>query len=221
VKYLDDIKQILASIESTKQSLDFQKECLIELLKEIRDDTELLGLMIPDIYWADIIDFESLRKSLNLTKTTIREYIKPIQTETQCNVCGEYLYANSLTKVMLLKRGYDENICEKCKKTRADNKYNQDKESRIKWEQERVKRQQRLYELRTMPYELYLQTEEWLCTRNVKLRQAKYRCQVCNSDESLNVHHRTYENRGNENYKDLIVLCRNCHKLYHFGGDGK
>ena len=76
----------------------------------------------------------------------------------------------------------------------------------------------RLRELRRMGYREYLQTPEWQERREQHLRSARYRCQVCNSDSGLNVHHRSYDRRGEEAWADLIVLCRVCHKTFH-GGD--
>lgn len=69
--------------------------------------------------------------------------------------------------------------------------------------------------LKTMPYEKYLQTEHWKATRKKALKKANYKCEVCNSIEELNVHHKTYEHRGEEPPEDLIVLCHHCHAKFH------
>jgi hypothetical protein len=74
---------------------------------------------------------------------------------------------------------------------------------------------ERLAELRAMPYTDYLRTQEWLRRRAVKLEVAEHRCQLCNSGEGLQVHHRTYERLGCEKMSDLLVLCRPCHTLFH------
>lgn len=73
----------------------------------------------------------------------------------------------------------------------------------------------RAHQLRTMPYKEYLKTPEWQKRRKAKLKEAKHRCQLCNDGGTLNVHHRTYENRGNEPLSDLIVLCEPCHERFH------
>lgn len=66
-----------------------------------------------------------------------------------------------------------------------------------------------------VPYAEYLQSPEWK-EKQQKARQfANHRCQVCNSSEDLNVHHRTYDRLGHEHMGDLIVLCRNCHEIFH------
>lgn len=73
--------------------------------------------------------------------------------------------------------------------------------------------------LRAMPYREYLKTDHWKATRNAALKRAGFRCQVCNNGNvTLNVHHRTYENRGNELSRDLIVLCQHCHQTFHDTG---
>lgn len=80
--------------------------------------------------------------------------------------------------------------------------------------------------LRSMPYEEYLLTPEWDARRMHKILSAGKKCQVCNSGSPLNVHHRTYIRRGVERWSDLIVLCVECHELFHAhrrladGGEG-
>jgi 5-methylcytosine-specific restriction endonuclease McrA len=65
-------------------------------------------------------------------------------------------------------------------------------------------------------YDLYLKTERWKTLRKSALEAALQRCQVCNSDKSLQVHHRQYPKVfGQENLSFLIVLCRRCHALFH------
>lgn len=84
-----------------------------------------------------------------------------------------------------------------------------------RWRLEREAEQRLRDSLPTMPYKEYLQTEHWKETRKGALKRAGYKCQLCNSDLMLQVHHRTYERRGNEQARDLIVLCQRCHKDFH------
>jgi 5-methylcytosine-specific restriction endonuclease McrA len=64
-----------------------------------------------------------------------------------------------------------------------------------------------------LKYEEYLRTAHWL---NVKKRQLQkhQKCQVCGSQENLQVHHNTY-NPFKEEENDLIVLCKSCHEKFH------
>lgn len=73
-------------------------------------------------------------------------------------------------------------------------------------------------ELAAMRYADYLLTPEWEARRKAMLKAAGYRCMVCNRDRVTNVHHRTYERRGVEHPSDLIVLCDECHMLFHRHG---
>lgn len=77
------------------------------------------------------------------------------------------------------------------------------------------RQRERIHQLRAMPYKEYLLSEHWLETRNRKLKQARFQCQLCNAPWPLQVHHRTYERRGCEDMGDLTVLCRPCHAKFH------
>jgi len=64
-------------------------------------------------------------------------------------------------------------------------------------------------------YEQYISSKAWQIKRKEALNKAEDRCQVCNSDDKLEVHHRRYDNFGHEKEGDLIVLCHECHGLFH------
>lgn len=64
-------------------------------------------------------------------------------------------------------------------------------------------------------YQEYLSSDHWKETRLKALSIAGNRCQLCSSRDNLNVHHNTYANKGNEDLKDLVVLCRECHAKFH------
>lgn len=70
----------------------------------------------------------------------------------------------------------------------------------------------------TMPYAEYLKSEWWQSQRERVLGAYGHRCAVCDAQENLDVHHRTYANRGFEPLGDLIALCRDCHTLFHENG---
>lgn len=69
--------------------------------------------------------------------------------------------------------------------------------------------------LSDMPYNQYLQTPEWRARTKEKKKSVENRCQLCNSPNNLHTHHRTYDRRGEERDDDLIVLCAECHELFH------
>lgn len=64
-------------------------------------------------------------------------------------------------------------------------------------------------------YRAYLLTRVWRERRDKAIKAAGGRCQLCNSEKYLNVHHRTYARLGKELPNDLTVLCRACHEHFH------
>jgi 5-methylcytosine-specific restriction endonuclease McrA len=62
----------------------------------------------------------------------------------------------------------------------------------------------------------YMEQEEWQVRRVLALTRAGHQCQTCASrDTTLDVHHNSYKNYGNETPQDLVVLCRSCHQKLH------
>jgi len=66
-------------------------------------------------------------------------------------------------------------------------------------------------------YPTYLCTDHWQFLRRFVLKRDGYKCKICNSSKSLNIHHRSYEHLWNEQKypEDLIALCQTCHELFH------
>lgn len=69
-----------------------------------------------------------------------------------------------------------------------------------------------------MDYYDFLKTPYWKAIAEKVRYKADYKCQICNSSEGLNVHHRSYENHGDElhHMEDLICICKDCHEKHHF-----
>ncbi|MDF1599690.1 hypothetical protein PZ895_07860 [Mesorhizobium sp. YIM 152430] len=102
-------------------------------------------------------------------------------------------------------------LCSDCRQARRDREI-------APLLREQHSRQRRETELRTMPYQEYLRTPEWAARRKDALRRARFHCQTCAGGGQLHVHHRTYVRRGAEHSSDLIVLCADCHDLFHKHG---
>ncbi len=65
-------------------------------------------------------------------------------------------------------------------------------------------------------YELYLQNDYgWRDFRDTIIKTRDSQCEKCHSEIDLEVHHKTYNNVGNEKPEDVIVLCEPCHCLLH------
>jgi 5-methylcytosine-specific restriction endonuclease McrA len=128
----------------------------------------------------------------------------PLTVETRSDLQS---FRTDARRGRLFGRAY----CDDCKKRQ----YEQGAKGRAEAE---AQYRERLRDLKTMPYRDYLQSDEWKTTRRRALKRAQFRCQVCNKGESLNVHHRTYERRGEERNDDLLVLCQPCHEIFHRQG---
>lgn len=71
--------------------------------------------------------------------------------------------------------------------------------------------------IENMPYQDFLNTIYW---RGVSLfikRRDGWKCTECGSSDKVEVHHKTYNNHGDEtnNLNNLTTLCEKCHKEAH------
>ena len=67
-------------------------------------------------------------------------------------------------------------------------------------------------------YYLYLHSEQWREIRNKVIARDNCTCRICGGGAfgaDANVHHLTYRNIGNEDLKDLVTLCPDCHTKIH------
>ena len=63
-------------------------------------------------------------------------------------------------------------------------------------------------------YSAYIKTGHWYALRRAKLKLNK-RCEVCNSDKAIQVHHLKYRYWYDVTANDLCTLCADCHKDIH------
>jgi hypothetical protein len=171
------------------------QEIATDLLKNDKSYAPYFYWQLPDVEVATI--------------TAIVKRIPPLESDYICS-CGNKITFKTRAELTIFETlDKTKRSCNACKKSKiADAKQKATSESE--------KKAQRLKDLATMPYADYLKTPEWDKIRLRALKRVKYRCQVCNKKSVLNVHHRTYERRGHEKAADLIVLCKDCHRLYHF-----
>lgn len=79
-----------------------------------------------------------------------------------------------------------------------------------------VPTEDRVRELCSLTNEQYWETPEWYAMRRYIMARDERRCRICNSDNRISVHHRTYHRgRGKELPNDLITVCLECHELFH------
>lgn len=72
-------------------------------------------------------------------------------------------------------------------------------------------------------YQSYLKSNKWISIRNRVRKRARGKCELCpkwkdklkSDSENFIVHHLTYERVTKELLRDLMYLCRDCHKQVH------
>ena len=107
-----------------------------------------------------------------------------------CDVCGRRFASKNATAAQMMRAGKIR-VCDTCRRAGARTQ---------------------------LPYPEYLKTDHWQQRRLRALGKADNKCQVCAAVDRLEVHHNTYERLGHERDSDLVVLCRNCHGLFHDDG---
>lgn len=168
--------------------------------------------------WDGLIPTELVAPLIGVEPHNVHRHMRPITIELHCEDCGRLFEAEvtSRTKMRELRRKskWRHNRCPDC----TAKKEAMTREIRVRHAEQSMNRESRLAELKKMPYADYLQTPEWAEVRKSALKRARFRCQICNRSGRLNVHHRTYERRGEELSSDVIVLCATCHSIYHENG---
>lgn len=65
---------------------------------------------------------------------------------------------------------------------------------------------------RSREYRLYINSAEWKQRCADFIMRAGGKCQICRGSGNLDVHHRDYDCLGFEEFDDVMVICRRCHK---------
>lgn len=221
-RILDKIAQLQSNIHEvearTKEWVSQAKDEIDSMVREAIKVTTT-----PDerhhvarvLYW-DFGKCAIAASALNLKAYEMVEYVGTWTMERQCSKCRQFIVVEFRSMSEFRNRLDDDRyICPVC----ITEKHNQwAAESRAVAEQ-RAEQAARytayVQQLKTMPYVDYLYTEHWQNTRQKALARAGFRCQACNREKHLHVHHRTYERRGEELPEDLTVLCAPCHKTFH------
>jgi len=64
-------------------------------------------------------------------------------------------------------------------------------------------------------YNQFIKSIYWEKIRDKILKRADYKCRKCDS-KAIQVHHKKYTKFGYERFKDLVALCKTCHKYIHY-----
>ncbi len=207
-------RQEIAAVEAEMKSLKAQIGILKDEAQQIaydalvNADSESEGLQLAThLYWLhdDLIRAQTVGNYLGTHGAGVAYRVGKAVLKLRCIDCGETVeYFPTSRSDAKYHADSGTCVCDPC---------NEERHSGHSRRAEEYRRQIEI--LRAMPYSKYLQTDHWQNLRLRMLKRAGFKCQVCNSGGQLHVHHRTYVNRGNEELKDLIVLCAACHQEFH------
>jgi len=185
---------------------------LEEQIKEIKKTIQSKKLKLNEI-------------ALENKETMTVEYIAHLKYELEFPVAH---FTSFNTRVKILLPVHCECGAEKMVKINSKSSYDNFKKEKNKYQCEKCtakfwvnsdinqkKRENELKELKTMPYKEYLQTFHWKEFRKKVLKRYSCKCQLCGHGGELNVHHNNYAHRGEEDYKDVLLLCKICHSKFH------
>lgn len=212
-----------AFIDAMRIEIEALEERIVNLKEQSKEAAYNLITKSPDIetrnklanivYWqyVGLIDAIVILNSLGVRHFTQTNVLAPYQYTAICKLCNSE-YETTASSRTQRQDSFKWNVCPLCTA-----KAEQENAERRNAYQEREKQYAEYVQtLKSMPYRDYLQTQHWQTLRSRMLKRAEYRCQVCNTNkQSLHVHHRTYKNRGQEEYSDLVVLCADCHETFH------
>lgn len=209
---IDVIQQTRDTIFSLNQSIDAVTQQLndtvIEMARTSLTRDEMVKCLFYAYYKGDgIVKWKTLKQFCDKMKIDVDE-IRQSYVEGECKICHKPMRVHVSSKSKLIWAYNQFRSCSECE--RKDSEIRQRKR-----EQEKEREEARLRWLKEIPYAHYLKTDEWKETRRKALKRARYKCELCNAEGVLNVHHKTYERRGEEDNKDLIVLCKDCHSKFH------
>ena len=210
---LETIDNLEATIKQVRLTQETTIKCLTSTLHAVaKQAIEADPGIAHTLYWRHpLIPVELIAAILGLPTNEVAQAIGPDPASDTCRTCGAAIGFSSRSGRLAFQRKKKRNReaqCEKCRQAALSGTFRA-------VEQQVADRQARIRELEQMPYTEYLQTPEWKRrAANAKAR-VDHHCQLCNNQGELHVHHRTYRNKGNEQYHDLIVLCATCHKKHH------
>ena len=208
---LDEIRDLQLRLAEAKE---FLPQLVVNCLEAAptRDEADALAW---EVYWRfQDISTAPLSQFYRMPISYVRDIIGSASAIVGCKSCAtqeRQIFTSRTAYKAAIGTSYAGFECDECK----EKKSRENEVRKAEFQLEMEARRQRIIELRTMPYREYLQTDHWKEIRMAMLKRAKFSCQLCSAKGELHVHHRSYENRGQEIYGDLIVLCANCHSKFH------
>jgi len=204
---MDNVLKIFEEIKNSKRMLVYHQSRLDQLNKSVQsafsllvdqENDEEIKKIIHHLYWYGDFDTNAISTFTGFGTRQIYKLAGPIYETHTCATCNQQYIVEIRSK-----NKQASTTCLECK----HNQYQQNRTKVLT-----------VYLGNSVPtdYDKYLRSKHWKNTRQKALDRADHQCQLCaNKDAVLDVHHNNYNNVGKEENKDLIVLCRPCHRKFH------
>lgn len=213
---INELCCVLGEISELEKEYKKKKQELREKAKKIVIDYkgEITQELIDFYYWESGLPTAILERKLDSNKS-LAKLARPCKIKIPCGTCGDDVIVKGKSRSELINLRYLSKftLCESCK--RKKNEKEPRKRNSLKL-YNKSKNFTEIERLNNLTYQEYIETPYWDNTRKRALKAAGYRCQKCRKvNVPLDVHHLTYERRGQELLSDLLVVCRPCHEAIH------
>jgi 5-methylcytosine-specific restriction endonuclease McrA len=174
-------------------------------------DASDLKDLVGDLYWNQSVEPKTLVAAFGLTPHNVMLCVAHDRRQTLCALCFKAIVIHCVDLADGARVDAMTILCPECAPGVLD-------DARTAMLARRAAYASYLAALKAMPYRDYLKSGHWFAVRERTVERDGRACRICSSTERLNVHHRTYERRGEEALEDTITLCQPCHQLFHENG---
>jgi len=165
---------------------------------EILETTgDLTNEVLWHLYWAVTVTTHKIAERMGLKLQQVSEAVGPYPVfGDRCNDCDGQLVVRTRMHFRELLSGKKSPWCAPCQAESLDHRRD------IRMSLARAESR-------------HCQTPHWQALKERKKAATGGRCQLCNTLGKLDLHHRTYERAGAEEWDDVIALCKTCHMQFH------
>ena len=200
LKILEEKKQASLMLKHFKNRLESLEENFNAIFVAFQKDADQdeIKKLVHQLYWYYDMESKTISELTGFPTKKIFKLAGPIFENATCSSCSK--------NFVFEMRSKNTKPAKTCKQCQYDNYH--------------ITRAKVLTHFMgtNMPqdYDKYLHGKHWKSMRKKALTHADYQCQLCSSKDSvLEVHHNNYDSLGDEKLKDLLVLCRPCHRKFH------
>ena len=225
--YADEIKDRARIVLNHNQ--DAIRHCVEVVAWETFDYPHLRRYLVPLFWLLKDIEPHWVAEAFSMNVGDVCTLVEgnPILT-INCLDCGVELRAKDKSHLLLMNSSLKAVACEGtaadsvhltnllCRHCNSDRAADEERQRLL--DDERL--QELIKEYRKNPYGERRQSKEWGILKKRIHRRDGYRCRLCGrNDLPLHLHHCSYDNYAQEKLADLITLCEECHRGFHFLSD--